>query len=537
LDVRAFAKASVVVALCLAVGVFAALGEHNRAEAAPSATVNFSPNPAFAAINATQFTVSIRANNVTTLYNDTAESGAQCNNSTDDDGDTRVNEGCPASQTAETASKCTDAADDDGDTKVNDGCPQANPEPESIVCADSNDQDTDGAVNDGCPANGAPEVNCGGTIDDDADSFINDGCPIVGIEAEFVAVCTNTTDNDGDGIINDGCPASGAPESGGQCNNTLDEDSDGRPNDGCPAGGSRPEAGGECNDAIDNDGDAHTNDGCPTTGAAESACTNAIDDDGDPMVNDGCPAVGGAESGTQCLDESDSDGDSRVNDGCPIVPEPEVICTGAVDDDDDGLVNDGCPVEQNCSSTLPGQPGNEPCGLGAFQVTLNWDYVKLNYVNHSVGPFLTSTGRSLNPCSFFSGLGTITYICSTTGAVPLGPEGSGTLMSVVFQPVTANVNLNESIPVTQVTQLADITGRIIPSTTPAGAVVIRRCADVSGNGTVSLADVLETLGHVGETPASPGWNPKYDLNQNANVTLSDALYALAEVGQSCTFIP
>src|SRR6185369_6294752 len=52
-----------------------------------------------------------------------AESGAQCDNATDDDGDGVVNDGCPAVGTAELVLQCNDAADNDGDGAVNDGCP------------------------------------------------------------------------------------------------------------------------------------------------------------------------------------------------------------------------------------------------------------------------------------------------------------------------------------------------------------------------------------------------------------------------------
>jgi hypothetical protein len=46
---------------------------------------------------------------------------SRCTNSTDDDADGRVNDGCPTIGTAET--QCTNSSDDDGDGRVNDGCP------------------------------------------------------------------------------------------------------------------------------------------------------------------------------------------------------------------------------------------------------------------------------------------------------------------------------------------------------------------------------------------------------------------------------
>jgi len=53
----------------------------------------------------------------------TGESGAQCANNIDDDGDGFVNDGCPASGLPELLTQCLNNTDDDGDGLVNDGCP------------------------------------------------------------------------------------------------------------------------------------------------------------------------------------------------------------------------------------------------------------------------------------------------------------------------------------------------------------------------------------------------------------------------------
>jgi hypothetical protein len=51
------------------------------------------------------------------------EIGTECSNAVDDDGDWKINDGCPASGAPETGTKCNNAVDDDGDGKINDGCP------------------------------------------------------------------------------------------------------------------------------------------------------------------------------------------------------------------------------------------------------------------------------------------------------------------------------------------------------------------------------------------------------------------------------
>ena len=52
-----------------------------------------------------------------------AETGLQCSNATDDDGDIFINDGCPQVGPAETGPQCVNAIDDDADGIVNDGCP------------------------------------------------------------------------------------------------------------------------------------------------------------------------------------------------------------------------------------------------------------------------------------------------------------------------------------------------------------------------------------------------------------------------------
>jgi glucose/arabinose dehydrogenase len=118
-----------------------------------------------------------------------------CFDAIDDDGDTRVNDGCAAFGAAESGAACTDAIDNDGDGFVNDGCPVFDP---PDACDDAIDNEGDGYVNDGCPIVGTSEVetnpaplppyNCADAIDNDGDTMINDGCPVFRpTEARLVA--------------------------------------------------------------------------------------------------------------------------------------------------------------------------------------------------------------------------------------------------------------------------------------------------------------------------------------------------------------
>jgi len=191
---------------------------------------------------------------------------------------------------------CANAIDDDGDTNVNDGCP-AKDVPEDDACVDAlddgEDDPADGMVNDGCPAKGAPEVLCANDIDDDGDTRVNDGCPAVDIPES--PECANNIDDDGDTNINDGCPAKGAPEDDA-CVDALDDDADTKVNDGCPAKDAPEDAATQCADAIDDDADTRVNDGCPEVGddlidyPADPECDSSTDNNDLPTYCDHYPA-------------------------------------------------------------------------------------------------------------------------------------------------------------------------------------------------------------------------------------------------------
>jgi Ca2+-binding RTX toxin-like protein len=139
----------------------------------------------------------------------TPEAPGDCANTTDDDGDGFVNDGCAAVPNPETGDQCTGdnaGKDDDEDGIADDGCPGNTPaavdDPEvDGDCTDADkrgkDNDGDGVADDGCnQANLPAQAGPGGDTESDGSP---DGGPSCSI--------TNTTDDDGDGVVNDGCPA------------------------------------------------------------------------------------------------------------------------------------------------------------------------------------------------------------------------------------------------------------------------------------------------------------------------------------------
>jgi hypothetical protein len=192
----------------------------------------------------------------------------------------------------------------------------------------------------------------------------------------------------------------------------------------------------------------------------------------------------------------------------------------------------------NTSTTCPLDPMNPggasgPCGLGGFEMHVTLDTMKLQFLSISPGPFLTATGRALTCESVVTSSG-LTYICTTEGAVPLGPQGSGVLATISFRPVVSTYGSSTPLTFTRVT-LADIEGAAIPAVGLAGVVQFSVCADAAlpPSNTVDLQDTVAILGMFGQP--IPPTDPRYDPNRDNSIDVADALLALQEFGQVCTY--
>jgi len=120
------------------------------------------------------------------------ETGAECSNGIDDDGDGFIDEN--DFDCTETGAECSNGIDDDGDGFI-----------------DENDFD--------CIETGAE---CSNGIDDDGDGFIDENdfdCTETGAE------CNNGIDDDGDGFIDEN--DFDCTETDSECSNGLDDDGDG----------------------------------------------------------------------------------------------------------------------------------------------------------------------------------------------------------------------------------------------------------------------------------------------------------------------
>ena len=61
----------------------------------------------------------------------------------------------------------------------------------------------------------------------------------------------------------------------------------------------------------------------------------------------------------------------------------------------------------------------------------------------------------------------------------------------------------------------------------------RTCPDFNANGTVGVEDIGTIAAHWGETPASPGWNNRYDRNGDNQIDIVDIMLVVGAFGSTC----
>ena len=73
--------------------------------------------------------------------------------------------------------------------------------------------------------------------------------------------------------------------------------------------------------------------------------------------------------------------------------------------------------------------------LGAFEFDLTYDPAALKFVDIQQGPFVGSSGREVRCLRPRTEQGSVRLTCLTLGAKPDGPNSSGELAAVTFQPL------------------------------------------------------------------------------------------------------
>jgi hypothetical protein len=191
----------------------------------------------------------------------------------------------------------------------------------------------------------------------------------------------------------------------------------------------------------------------------------------------------------------------------------------------------------------PSGGGTGPCGLGGFELEMHFLTSQFQFNSITVGPFLTSTGRALFPCtnppSHNPAGGVIAFRCTTTGGTPLGPQGSGMLASASFTALGSGGQLDLANTV-----LTDINSTSISHTEQDGQVtVFVASGDSDGDGCTDLKEEGDSLLTGGQrnpydpydfydVPVPANADPTANGPRNKVVDISDVLgvlfYAFAE---------
>ena len=181
--------------------------------------------------------------------------------------------------------------------------------------------------------------------------------------------------------------------------------------------------------------------------------------------------------------------------------------------------------------------------MTTITLTLPWISQPSDLAQYVIATMTDST-KSFAPNS----LAGQTIVSGSNSAVVYSNTATTVTLKTPWTPATpatgASYNLfsavvNTQATISQTSALTDVQGASVDHTDGSVTILFSRCADVSGNGAVSLGDPLQILSFVGKTSSDPNWSTysKNDMNQNNAIALSDVLYALDEVGQLCIYTP
>jgi hypothetical protein len=165
-------------------------------------------------------------------------------------------------------------------------------------------------------------------------------------------------------------------------------------------------------------------------------------------------------------------------------------------------------------------------GLGGYGFTLSSTAAPtfIDFVWADNSTFLGQTSRTVQ-CTPPTFSGNISFTCNTTGALPLGPTGSGTLATVSVTPkeVVAGAPYR-ALNLSAVT-LHDISGDALAVTTATGGVRVVTCPDFNHNRVADFTgDVMDVAVEALVNP--PPHPSKYDVDQNGTVDFTgDVMYA------------
>lgn len=199
---------------------------------------------------------------------------------------------------------------------------------------------------------------------------------------------------------------------------------------------------------------------------------------------------------------------------------------------------------------------HDESGVAGFQVHVEFDpnvAVVTSIVPDPI--WLGSTGRSVT-CSDPDdpespgirpiipgdpdGLWEAIVFCSTLGATPLGPQGSGLLATLTLEPGLEFGGaglINRSLLFNTTEAVGE--DLIIPVTVRSSILTVARCGDfhIPPNGTVTVGDIGFSVAHFGTglgLETQPEWDAIYDLNENGTITIGDIGLVVVQFGTICS---
>jgi hypothetical protein len=123
--------------------------------------------------------------------------------------------------------------------------------------------------------------------------------------------------------------------------------------------------------------------------------------------------------------------------------------------------------------------------LGSYEWLLTFDPAMVGFVSVFNGPFLGSTGRTVFCPGAILDSGSVRFGCSTTGATPPGPTGSGVLSTVTFSAVAEGTSPLDVVWV----QLSDPLAGDIPTAIQDGGVTVVPAATPTATATTAPTTV------------------------------------------------
>ena len=186
---------------------------------------------------------------------------------------------------------------------------------------------------------------------------------------------------------------------------------------------------------------------------------------------------------------------------------------------------------QSCINVQIAQAHN----LGAFDFTLSFPATRLAGASASLGPFLGSTERTVSAVTPNISAGSLTFGAYSAGSQD-GPEGSGTLASVCFEPRTTG---SAKIAFRNL-QITDINGQVLQVRSQGTSLTITNScfwADIDCDGDVDIVDIQRVAGKWNSRRGHNDFKARYDLDNDGDIDIIDIQRVASRFGHSLSDNP